>query len=366
MMRILILRADGDSPNLGVRALKEGTESLIRRAFGDSIVIHVQNYNGGDSRQKFNRSAVLHDICRWNGPIKSTLRDYDVVVDVCGGDSFTDIYGLRRLALVLYTQRTSQRLRIPTILSPQTIGPFEGSIARRMASGSLKRMALVITRDGASVAESVSLGREPDAMATDVVFALPQPCLSSRRGVLVNVSGLLWNRNSHVDFSAYRVAVTSLVRSLRDQGHDVRLLAHVLDNPSPDNDVPAARALSGSFHDDLEIVVPTSLADARDIISRSELVIGSRMHACLNALSTGTPAIPWAYSRKFAPLLTDLSWSHLIDLRDGGDPVNNTLAILRATPPKVLAKETIAVRRIADERLDQAVTALSRIEAAHG
>ena len=44
-------------------------------------------------------------------------------------------------------------------------------------------------------------------------------------------------------------------------------------------------------------------------------MIGSRMHACLNALSVGTPAIPLAYSRKFAPLLGDLGWAHVVDLR---------------------------------------------------
>ena len=51
------------------------------------------------------------------------------------------------------------------------------------------------------------------------------------------------------------------------------------------------------------------------MLAGASLVVGSRMHACLNALSVGTPAVPLAYSRKFAPLMADLGWEHVIDLR---------------------------------------------------
>ena len=46
------------------------------------------------------------------------------------------------------------------------------------------------------------------------------------------------------------------------------------------------------------------------------------MHACLNALSVGTPAIPLAYSRKFEPLLADLGWRSVVDLRTSDDAAN--------------------------------------------
>ena len=50
------------------------------------------------------------------------------------------------------------------------------------------------------------------------------------------------------------------------------------------------------------------------------------MHACLNSLSVGTPAIPLAYSRKFAPLLADSGWTRCVDLRNSADPVGDVLA----------------------------------------
>jgi len=59
-------------------------------------------------------------------------------------------------------------------------------------------------------------------------------------------------------------------------------------------------------------VAPRDLDDARWIIAGSTVLIGARMHACLNALSTGVPAIAMAYSRKFAPLFDAIGWPYSI------------------------------------------------------
>lgn len=361
MTRVLLLRADATSANMGVRVLKEGTEALVRKALGSDTIVHVQNFDGGDTGQKFNRAAVVKDMLRPNGPIKSVLRQYDVVIDVCGGDSFTDIYGLRRLALILYTQRMSQRLGRATVLGPQTIGPFGKRFPRRLAAASLKRMALVLSRDRTSEDEARALGRPADLSATDVVFALPVPAPVERTGVVLNVSGLLWNDNRHVDASRYQADVRRMIESLIERGHQVTLLAHVIDNGSADNDVPPVHALAAEYEDRVQVAIPESLTHVREIVSCASLVIGSRMHACLNAMSTGTPAIPWAYSRKFAPLLSDIGWDHLVDLRSDADPVEATLTMLDKNSLEQLQAEVAAVVRSTDARLDAVVAALATL-----
>lgn len=365
MTKVLLLRADATSANMGVRVLKEGTEALVKSALGPDTVVHVQNFNGGDTGQKFNRAAVVKDILRPNGPIKSVLRQYDVVIDVCGGDSFTDIYGLRRLALILYTQRMSQRLGRATVLGPQTIGPFERGVARRLAAASLKRMTLVLSRDRTSEDEARALGRPADLSATDVVFALPVPTPVERTGVVVNVSGLLWNDNRHVDATRYQANVRRLIGSLLKRGHQVTLLAHVIDNGSTDNDVPPVKALAAEYDGRVQTAIPDSLTQVREIVSRASLVIGSRMHACLNAMSTGTPAIPWAYSLKFAPLLSDIGWTHLVDLRSDADPVEATLAVLDNNSLEQLQTQVADVVRSTDERLHAVVAALATLSGHH-
>src|SRR5699024_11351819 len=104
---------------------------------------------------------------------------------------------------------------------------------------------LVVARDPRSAAEAEALRRPADMTAADMVFAIEQPQAGPPRDVLVNVSGLLWNTNPHVDAAAYRRTLQETIALLRADGREVTLLAHVLDNPTPDNDVPAARELAG-------------------------------------------------------------------------------------------------------------------------
>jgi colanic acid/amylovoran biosynthesis protein len=76
------------------------------------------------------------------------------------------------------------------------------------------------------------------------------------------------------------------------------------------------------------------------------------MHACLNALSVGVPALPWAYSRKFKPLLDGLGWTASLDLRTEQDVAERskpiTTAMLDTPPVEALAQ----LRAAADGRLE--------------
>jgi polysaccharide pyruvyl transferase WcaK-like protein len=98
-------------------------------------------------------------------------------------------------------------------------------------------------------------------------------------------------------------------------GQHLSLIAHVLDNPSTDNDRIACDALAEMLPGSTTVVLPTGLDEVRSVLASKRLVVGARMHACLNALSLGVPTLPWAYSRKFAPLLSDIGWDWVVDLR---------------------------------------------------
>ena len=243
------------------------------------------------------------------------FRGFDLVVDTRAGDSFASIYGLDRHAAMSASAEYAHRCGVPVVLGPQTIGPFESRISRQIARRTLKTATLVMARDSASARAAADLGRPVDVLTTDVVFALDVPEATTRRDVILNVSGLLWGPNSHVDADAYRATLRRLYDALVAQGRTVSLLAHVLESTGADNDLPAVHEFARIHAPDAEVLQPTSLTDVRQMLKGADLVIGSRMHACLNALSVGTPAIPLAYSRKFAPLLGDLGWAHVVDLR---------------------------------------------------
>jgi polysaccharide pyruvyl transferase WcaK-like protein len=326
-MRVLVLWADNASANLGVRVLAQGAERVAKQAFGEESVVSFQDLGPNADGFRISTDLIKSDLGRRHGPIKTWLRNFDVVLDTGAGDSFTDIYGRNRLARIVYTQLTARRLGLPLVFLPQTIGPFDNVANRIVAGRSLRRANLVFARDPASAAYARRLGVKRVATSTDLVFSLPTVSQPKSRDVIVNVSGLLWNSNKHVDAERYRRATRSLLSSLRDNGRQVTIMPHVIQNRTSDNDMLAVDDLHSELGD-IEIAVPGSLDEARTVLATAQTVVGARMHACLNALSVGTPAIPWAYSRKFAPLLDEIGWRHTIDLRVEQDPVRRTMAAI--------------------------------------
>ncbi|MCA4133064.1 polysaccharide pyruvyl transferase family protein [Arthrobacter sp. M4] len=354
--RVLVLWADDNSSNLGVRALSQGVFALAQRAWGDDTTVDFQSFDVGPLGTQLSGKIVAKGLMTRSRDLRLAMSKYDVVLDTGAGDSFTDIYGLKRLAIMAYTRHVAKLAGVPVIMAPQTIGPFKTRIGRLTGRHTLRNAQTVFVRDSISQGFARELGREPDRLATDVVFALPQPTLRAERAdVGLNVSGLLWNTDSHVSGAEYRSMTRELIRNLLDSGRSVTLIPHVIENPSTDNDMDAVRDLKTEFGDAVQVYVPSDLPEVRAFVAGCNVVIGARMHACLNALSVGTPAIPLAYSRKFAPLLGDLGWNHTLDLKKDTEIVAKTLEIL-ARPD--LREEAAKVRELAERRLSAVVDRL--------
>lgn len=330
-VRILILWADDRSLNLGVRALAEGTRALALRVWPDAEVSYLSFGRGEAPMPVGDPRALVREWVTQRRGLLSWLSSFDLVLDSRAGDSFADIYGLRRLTTMTLLAAMAQRSGSPVVMSPQTIGPFSSLLGRFLARRSMKSAELVMARDAESAGHAQRLGRVVDVVTTDVVFAIPAPTREVERDVLLNVSGLLWQPGPHVDHTAYRETIRGLIARLKAAERQVTLLAHVLDSGESDNDVPVIRSLSDELDHDVEIIVPASLDDVRQAVSSARVVIGSRMHACLNALSVGTPAVALAYSRKFEPLLNDIGWAATVDLRTSTAPIDETMAFIQSS-----------------------------------
>mgnify|MGYP005987067533 CR=1 FL=1 len=359
-LRVLVLWSDPTAANYGLRVLAEGSAQFVRSLFPENrLIVDYQDFGPGSSAVSFGTRSILKDVFRRNGPIKTKLGAYDLIVDSGAGDSFTDIYGLKRLSFILYAHWCVFRLKKPLVFSPQTIGPFGSRFTRLAARVALKQASAVYARDTQSAAYSKTLGRVVDASVTDLVFALPSVQRGQREAldVLVNVSGLLWFSDTHFNAELYRAETISLVRELEVRGRTVSLLAHVINSPRGNDDVDACHAASALLPADVRrnvsIIIPDGLEDAREILADAKLVIGARMHACLNAISVGTPAVPWAYSRKFGPLLQDIGWPHTIELASTNEPAARTLDLVFAAGWDESERAAQVVREFAQHRLGQ-------------
>jgi polysaccharide pyruvyl transferase WcaK-like protein len=269
----------------------------------------------------------------------------DVAVAISGGDSFSDIYGLGRFFYSSLPQILVQIIGKKLIFLPQTVGPFNNWLARTVAGHILKQATLVYSRDYAGLEEmEVFLNGhfDPDRFrfCYDVGFVV-NPVrpgkvdiegFAGKGGVCItvglNVSGLLWmggytQNNQFALKTDYRLLVEKLIDYLiREKDARVVLIPHVFgEEKGSESDQTVCEML----YQNLKSRYANKLFSVRGKYDQSEIkyiiglcdfFIGSRMHACIAALSQGIPTVPVAYSKKFIGVMKTIGVeSYIVDPR---------------------------------------------------
>ena len=366
-MKVCLLGASFDTGNLGVSALAESSIKVILNRWPDAEIVllgtgssdgeHCLKLSGQEIRVRIERmrfcknvflrshfwvlllNAILLKLLPFRGfkkllsamnPYVKTLIETDKVFDITGGDSFSDIYGLRRFLIYGFLQKWLVTLfGKELILLPQTYGPCSRSITRRMAKSVLKRASVVYARD----TESVEYVRELFGnhsvngklrFMPDVAFVLDSNEPETvdvgsldkvrKKGSIVvglNISGLLFNggytqENMFGLKTNYRELIDSIVDYLmKDERVLVLLVPHVLaPSRTVEDDPNACRQLYEKLIEKYpgRIFLTKGNYDQNNIkyiIGLCDFFIGSRMHACIAALSQSIPAVGIAYSKKF-------------------------------------------------------------------
>lgn len=260
------------------------------------------------------------------GRLGRILDRCDLVFDIGGGDSFADIYGRRRIIVMLAAQNMAMWRKLPLIYAPQTIGPFSRPVIRRVALNAMRRSRLVATRDALSTKFAAEIGyRGPLIEASDVALRLPYDPPAARDSdgpvrVGINISGLLFSggytRDNMFGLKAdYPSLMREVVRYFHDRGDcEIHLVSHVLTpGAALESDPEAARKIAEEFPG--MIIAPNfaSPSEAKSYIAGLDFFTGARMHACIAAFSSGVPVMPIAYSRKFAGLFGTIGYNHTAD-----------------------------------------------------
>jgi polysaccharide pyruvyl transferase WcaK-like protein len=302
---------------------------------------------------------------------KDGMLDYarraDLVIDIAGGDSFTDQYGVRRFLFQALTKATVIVAGKPLILAPQTIGPFGRVWTRQAAGWIVRHCRTVVARDSASSDLVRELGAENRLLeATDVAFRLPYSKVAFEENgkirVGLNVSGLLFRGGyDRANYFGLSVDYADLIRTILGkltarEDVEVHLIGHVLVPliyESVDDDLRVALKLGEEFPG--VIVAPEfhTPSEAKSYIAGMDVFAGSRMHACIAAFSSGVPVVPMAYSRKFHGLFSTIGYSLVADCRK--DTREEIVAKLEAGIEErdALRKQVESCNVRAAERLDR-------------
>lgn len=349
---ITLLNAAPDTGNQGVSALCHSVVSgLSKRGIG---AITVADHGRGLRRADWGYTTVnlvglTHHRRFWRGDSLRTahavarvgnvfsaparcIASSNAVLDISGGDSFTDIYGRKRFEAMALTKKMALKAGVPLILLPQKLGPFNDPSLAREAVCILRKAAAVWVRDAQSYQFLQDrLGPDFDParhrLAVDVAVTLPakQPLgLSAKIQRLLapnpdeqfpiaglNVSGLLCNnacdaRRTFGLAAAHDDQIEALARSLLQTDQTLRLLLipHVhKPETEAESDLAACRSLQkrlGSLGADRVYVLEQRL-DAMElkwVLARLDWFAGARMHATIGAFSSGVPTLGLGYTDK--------------------------------------------------------------------
>ena len=327
-------------------------------------------------------------------PWIKAVDEADLVGDVHGGDSFSDIYGLTGFCLSFLIAWSVVLVKGSMVQFPQTYGPYKSVVARRLAGFLLRRSSVIIARDKQSreVARKLVGSGQEVQLSPDVAFSLeavpperieldpplhaqPGQPLNSKLSTLnlagnvigLNVNGLMFHggytRNNmfglNLDYATFLPElVTALLAAHPGElwlvPHTYAARGHV------ESDNEASEILRNSLPPELRrrvrlITAEYDQHELKGIIGQFDFFVGSRMHACIAALSQGVPCVGVAYSMKFGGVFESVGMEEwVVDARSS----TNEEAVARIVS---LYHQRNGVRQELSKRADQARQELTRI-----
>lgn len=301
-------------------------------SFSDELQIEYSRQGAMNSRRIYRQENLklakfLGIFGGLGNPCIKTIRESQAVLDISGGDSFTDLYGKKRFDSVSLPKRIAIQQKVPLILLPQTYGPFSSSRCKQQAKQIVERAQCAFARDKRSFEVLKELlGNNFDQnrhyCGVDMAFGLPtvtpqnQPkeisdfLAKDTIKIGINVSGLIYNQpanaKNHYGFKAsYNEVLLQLLRKfLKETDCNIALVSHV---NAPlghyESDLNSCRDIKSLLEietKDRLFVVPSfnNPCEIKWFIEQLDWFCGTRMHAAIAALSSSVPVSAISYSPK--------------------------------------------------------------------
>ena len=377
-MKICLLGATFTTYNMGVNALTMGTIKSIHYKYPDAEIILLDygsqelSYNidlEGDDIPvrlvnmrfskyvfqsnhilfllflamviKFIPSKRLSKMIIKRNKVLYTIDQVDFANSIAGGDSFSDIYGLRRFYYVSLPQILIITMGKKLILLPQTLGPFTRRTVRFWASYILRRAYLVFSRDNHGIPEMKRMLKskfdgDKFKFCYDVGFIIdPIACKETNSDshigkknttdflIGLNVSGLLYmggytgNNMFGLKVDYHELIAKTLDLLINQNRANVLLIPHVFGIENQESDAKACLKVFDHYKDQYEGKIDVvresyNQNEIKYIIGLCDFFIGSRMHACIAAISQCIPAVSIAYSKKFFGVMESIGVEKLV------------------------------------------------------
>ena len=283
--------------------------------------------------------AVLHGVRAPEGPVywlrrrgevayhRALAEAVDGAVDV-SGFLFSDQRGMAGSKLVSVVE-TFEREGKPFVFLPQAWGPFEEPPVREIARRVVNAATLTFARDDTSQTHLDGLGPiGPIDQSPDIAFlfrpSADGPRLVSEIGLDPNRPLLAISPNMRVyertegegEDNLYALALVRAARKLLSEGVQVLIVPHEILPPNEtrhDDRYLCGLIAEALGPDDVgAVTTDRSAEDLKAMIGECDLMLGSRFHALIAALSSGVPSVAVGWAHKYPELLGEFGQSHLV------------------------------------------------------
>jgi polysaccharide pyruvyl transferase WcaK-like protein len=238
-------------------------------------------------------------------------QDTDALVDV-SGYAFGDKWGPRPIRNMSIRASDYKRRGKPVILLPQMFGPFEDRSVASEARRLLNFVSLAYAREEQSLRwlQQVAGPNSELRIAPDITIftdgsAAPPPDYREYVWLVPNIrmldnGGQRWSRT-------YLTTLANAGRQARELGHNVGIMVH---DPS---DLKLARQLAEQLPSPaVPILQEDDPRRLKAVLSGAKLIVGSRFHSIVGALSSSVPCIALGWAHKYQAIMEDFGVAELM------------------------------------------------------
>lgn len=379
-MKITLLGLEFAIENMGCQALAYSFLNILENTIKecgyeceyDVVVFREFSKLNNIYSSKVNCIKIQYKKISFWKKIWKSFKSSSIVVDFTGGDSFSDIYGLKRFFMATLIKKMAIVSGTPLMLGPQTYGPYKRRFCKLLAIDIIKKSRWVFARDDISKKYVFDLTKRDIVSTVDVAFSLPYNPQENRNdtkiSVGLNVSGLLWGGgysfakiDMNLDYQAYVLELLDYLMS--DGRYVVYLIPHVgiPGDDTQESDYMVCKNLHDKYPQTVFVGDITNPMDAKSIISSLDVFLGARMHATIAAFSSGVATIPFSYSRKFEGVFYCFDYKYIISAKN--DSIESALrnSIQWIENREALRRESLAAKEIISKKQEEFAECLKEI-----
>lgn len=231
--------------------------------------------------------------------------DVHAVLDAAGF-AYGDQWGIKTVRDIADRYARNRQRGIPTVLLPQSLGPFTGQEMRIQAKRLFDAVSIVFAREQTSLNHICDLGIPRDRVhlspdftnllsgTIPVDFKLPENYACIVPNIRMLDKCPQEHANSYISF------LTEAIRRLEQHQIPAYMLFH-----AEKDDSQVARLIEAQLGRPVPVLTHSCPRVLKGIIGQSRMVIGSRFHALVGALCQGIPVISTSWSHKYRELLTE-------------------------------------------------------------